>query len=105
MSKLGIAVVVVGGLMLIGSVFGDGDSGGSGDSYGAKDACHDWVRDALKSPSTAEFSNDSVVGSGPWTISGDVDSENSFGAKLRTTWRCEIHADNGHYKGTWHIDG
>lgn len=59
----------------------------------AKVMCEDFVRDRLLAPATADF---------PWldyeaNCSGEqcavrsyVDSENSFGAKLRTTYRCVV---------------
>jgi hypothetical protein len=49
------------------------------------------VQDKLKAPSTAEFSNESVSGSGnSWNVSGSVDSQNSFGAKIRSSYTCSI---------------
>jgi hypothetical protein len=54
--------------------------------------CQDRVRAALKSPSTASFQVPTVTGSSPnWTISGTVDSQNSFGATLRTSYSCDVH--------------
>jgi hypothetical protein len=54
----------------------------------------------LKAPSTADFSDESVSGSGPWKITGSVDSENSFGAMLRAPWsfKVEVRRD-GYYWG------
>jgi hypothetical protein len=59
------------------------------------------VRQQLKSPSTADFG--SVLGeyqdpdrqvvaldNGSYAVHGWVDAENSFGAKLRSTWVCNI---------------
>lgn len=89
-----VAVLVIGGLA---SMCGVGSDDGAGDEYGAKDACQQWVKDQLKSPSSADFSNVHVSGSGPWTVEGDVDSENSFGAKLRAHWTCDVHVDSDDY--------
>jgi hypothetical protein len=57
--------------------------------------CEDYVRKYLKSPSTAEFSGvaeTTVYGKGnhKYTAIGWVDSENSFGAKLRTNYACTV---------------
>lgn len=49
------------------------------------------MRDKLKAPATADFTDGSDSG-GPnsYTITGTVDAENSFGAMLRTGWSCDI---------------
>jgi len=61
----------------------------------------DFVRDRLKSPSTAEFpdsSDDGVVVSdnqdGTYDIVGYVDSQNSFGAMLRVKFVCKLGNTN-----------
>ena len=60
----------------------------------AVDQCKDWVKEKLKAPATADFSGERVSGSGgDYTIAGAVDSENSFGAKIRSTWVCTIKRD------------
>ncbi|MGC9996658.1 MAG: zinc ribbon domain-containing protein [Terriglobia bacterium] len=56
-------------------------------------ACEDHVRQYLKAPSTARFSSyyDTEVrdhGSGKYSAVGWVDSQNSFGAMLRTEYIC-----------------
>lgn len=57
----------------------------------ARDACHEQVEARLKAPATADFTDTAQTGGkrGPWTFSGYVDSENSFGAKVRARWSCE----------------
>lgn len=62
--------------------------------FEAKTACENQVKDRLKSPSTAKFNSD-VTGVGPFTVTGTVDSENSFGATLRSSFQCtvKVHAD------------
>lgn len=57
--------------------------------------CEDWVSEELKSPSTAEFSNEreSSTGTDSWTITGLVDAQNSFGATIRAEWRCDVRWD------------
>lgn len=81
-------------------------AGGSDPSFdreaegvGAINACEDWVRDQLKAPATAEFGDSTATGSGPWTVTGTVDAENSFGAMLRQTWSCEVRLDGDTFRG------
>lgn len=81
----GVAIVVV---LVISASFGGGSSS-SDNSVEAQIACENRVKDALKSPSTADF-DDEVTGSGPYTVTGTVDSENSFGAMLRSDFRCTV---------------
>lgn len=61
-----------------------------------------YVRSHLKSPSSAKFcgvNSASIEQSGDRaTTRGWVDSQNSFGATIRTQWTCELHRTaNGDY--------
>ena len=62
----------------------------------ARDKCHEWVADKLKSPSTAEFEKDSEYTSEKemdgtvWRIRGHVDSQNDFGGTVRSEWSCTV---------------
>ncbi|TSD68135.1 hypothetical protein [Aeromicrobium piscarium] len=69
----------------------DGRVGGPG---GARLACENLVKDQLKAPGTADFSNVSAVNNGgaSWTVTGEVDAENAFGASLRSSFRCSLRA-------------
>lgn len=98
MAKLGVAVLVVGGLMLIGTCAGN-DTTSSGDGSGAEDACKSWVTDELKAPSTADFSGVSTSGDGPWVITGNVDAQNGFGAQIRSGWICDVKLIGSTYRG------
>jgi hypothetical protein len=66
---------------------------------GAWNVCHQFVEDRLKAPSTADFEDvDEYKASnsaGVWTIVGWVDSENSFGAKIRTDYVCKVRHVSG----------
>lgn len=81
----GVAIVLV---LAISAAF-NGGSSSSDNTVEAQIACESRVKDALKSPSTADFSDD-VTGSGPYTVTGTVDSENSFGAMLRSEFQCTV---------------
>lgn len=53
-------------------------------------ACKALVRERLKAPASADFSHVTMSGSGPeYTVRGFVDSENGFGARLRSSFTCE----------------
>lgn len=61
------------------------------DKYGAQDVCEQFVQKRLKAPSTADFSNTTTTNSGDqWTVEGDVDAENSFGAPIRNRYVCVV---------------
>lgn len=76
---------------------------------GAEQACQEWVTDRLKAPSTAEFVDvyatkgqadlteqdiyDGKLDESVYTVKGSVDSQNGFGAMLRTGWTCEVKLD------------
>lgn len=69
---------------------------------GAASVCEKFVRDRLKSPGTATFRDpfgDQVIytgdGDGPITVAASVDSENGFGAKLRSTYTCTVSKAGG----------
>jgi hypothetical protein len=56
-----------------------------------RQACERVVRARLKAPATARFSGEATTdnGAGLWTMTGVVDSENSFGALIRAGWTCQ----------------
>lgn len=62
------------------------------DQYDAKVMCRTFVERQLKSPSTAEYSDETAANTGTrtWTVTGNVDSQNSFGAQVRSVFRCEM---------------
>jgi hypothetical protein len=57
-------------------------------------ACEHFVSEDLKAPSSADFPlyrDDRVTNIGKvYTVSGYVDAENSFGAKLRLNYTCTV---------------
>ncbi len=60
-------------------------------------ACENVVKNGLKSPSTASFSNETATGTdGQYTVTGDVDSQNSFGAMIRNHFTCESDGTTVH---------
>lgn len=93
-----LAVVLIGGLAS--TCGGGGSDVGGGNAYGAQSACEDWVKDQLKAPSTADFSDVDISGGDPWTITGTVDAENGFGAQIRATWTCDVRLEGDYYRGS-----
>jgi len=69
-------------------------------------ASTNFVRARLKAPATADFpySGDASITEGPigtFTVIAYVDSENSFGATLRTNWACTVSYSGGALP--WHL--
>lgn len=54
--------------------------------------CREAVLDQLKAPSSAEFERLATISTGnaTWTVRGQVDSQNGFGAQVRTEFACVI---------------
>lgn len=70
------------------------------DAGEARYQCEQWVKKRLKAPATAKFSDVQITGSDPsWTVTGAVDSENGFGAMLRSSWTCNIRLDGETWRG------
>ncbi|QIS06744.1 hypothetical protein F5X71_34530 [Nocardia brasiliensis] len=57
--------------------------------------CRELVEGELKSPGSAKFSGETVTGDAAagWTAAGNVDSQNSFGALLRSAWSCSARLE------------
>lgn len=61
----------------------------------AQRACQEkFIPARLKAPATAQFVGVSVSElSGSYAVTGSVDSQNSFGALVRSSFTCTIHSD------------
>jgi hypothetical protein len=68
----------------------------------AKRACEEqFIPPHLKAPATAKFSGDTVVFDGTaYQVTGSVDSQNSFGALVRSSFTCTVHSSGD----TWVLD-
>jgi len=87
--------------------FGSGDSDDSSSSvepskFLAYNYAEDFIEQRLKSPSTAEFPGVSEknghitdLGGGEYQINSWVDSQNGFGAMIRSNWSCKIIIADG----------
>jgi len=60
----------------------------------AQRTCERAVEQMLAAPSTAKFSS-SASGSNPYEVTGVVDSENVFGAMLRSSFGCTVTFQSG----------
>ena len=79
----------------------------SNPKIGAVEACKHATRLQLKAPSTADFA--------PWeewtayrdgtkrVVTGYVDAQNSFGAKLRNNIRCEVYDEGANLRAFAHL--
>jgi hypothetical protein len=65
----------------------------------AKVQCQNFVRDNLRSPSSADFpffGGDAVaMGNNAWVVRSYVDAENAFGAALRNDYVCQLTFTGG----------
>lgn len=57
----------------------------------AEAQCEGFADSRLKSPATADYDLAATGDAGGWTVTGTVDSENGFGANVRSAVRCELH--------------
>lgn len=73
-----------------------------------KNACTNYVRSTLKTPSVAKFASvsDPVYheNAGTYYVFGQVDSQNSYGAMLRGRYSCTMAFEGSEKGGTIYID-
>lgn len=82
----------IGGLVLLGMVMPERPEALL---YEAEEICKDFVRDSLKSPSGATFENHRgpaaiLMPDGTYEVLSWVEAENSFNAKVRQNYSCNI---------------
>ena len=82
-----VAVLVV--FILWSLVAGDGEPDAP-NQYEAEAQCEDFIADRLKSPASAEYDLTAVESGGKLEVTGTVDSQNGFGAMVRSDVRCVI---------------
>lgn len=65
----------------------------------AATACQELVSERLKSPATAQFPEPQVQERGAagdaFLVTGEVDSQNGFGAMVRSSYSCELYTPDG----------
>jgi hypothetical protein len=86
-----VAVALVGLFVLVGSLISNVPKQTDSERVHATKHCEEAVSGRLKAPATAQFnSQESESSPGVWTVVGTVDSENSFGALLRSEFQCTL---------------
>lgn len=66
--------------------------------YNVIRGCKNEIRDMLRAPSTARFHDGPVYLSDSGTrFIVDVDSQNGFGAMIRTQWQCQHYKADNNY--------
>lgn len=85
--------LIIGTIFIIGAISGPADA----DAADAHQACETKVRAQLRAPSTARFSDRYARETdGGFSVSGSVDSQNGFGAMVRSNYVCAVTV-NGEY--------
>ena len=80
---------------------------GGGQEIEAFVASQRFVEQRLKAPSSADFcsytdANVEYLGNGRYRVIAYVDSQNSFGAELRTRYKCILKHEGGY---DWYLEG
>lgn len=65
-----------------------------GDSNEAVAQCEGFADKRLKAPATADYDLTASQSGESWTVVGVVDSENGFGANVRSDVRCVLHFED-----------
>lgn len=87
-----IAAVAIVGLSTFAASSNKDDAYDPNNQYEAIAQCEARIKEQLKSPSTAKFDS-TATGAGTWTVTGTVDSENGFGAMLRSDYQCSVRVN------------
>lgn len=62
--------------------------------------CEGFADQRIKAPATAEYDLVASRAGEGWTVTGTVDSENGFGANIRSNVECQLHFEGD----TAHLD-
>lgn len=108
--KVALAVVMLVGAVLCclnpGDMLGI-ESGTEPNELDAYAACKHFVRQHLRAPRTAKFPMITEVDwaseNDLWGIEGYVDAENTFGAKVREYYNCQVRYDSA--DDDWRLEG
>ena len=94
---LSVLSIVIFTILAFGSSDSDGSGASSSEDLLAYNYAEDFVKKQLRSPSTAEFAGlfekrDHItkIGTREYRIQSYVDSQNGFGAMIRSNWSCTI---------------
>ena len=97
MRTLGVALAFLALPVSACSSGGSGPEKDAGDEWSAQAVCEEFVKDRLKSPSTADFSDENreQLTDTVFVVTGSVDSENGFGAMIRNDFTCRVRYAGG----------
>jgi hypothetical protein len=85
----------IAGAVAIFSGAGDDDPVADDNSAAAEIMCEGFIADRLRAPATAEFPAPETRKAGrEYTVVGAVDSENGFGAMIRTGYVCTVRDED-----------
>lgn len=97
---VGVGIVVAFVAVLMGcQALGD-DGPNEGNAPGARDACEQFADQRLKAPGSADYDLTATNDGKVWTVTGTVDSDNSFGASLRSQVECVMRYSADAYHPT-----
>lgn len=92
-------VLVLAALLTVGLAGACADTTETELQYGAQEVCHQQVKKLLKSPGTADFESfreATVTSVGKeYSVTGHVDSQNTFGGVVRSTYTCRAVHEGG----------
>lgn len=89
-----ITGVVLVAALAVPTAFQKNDSGREATPSSSQESCEQSMIDQLKSPASARFGPAQVRQRGDeWIVAGSVDSQNSFGAMLRTNYVCTVNSN------------
>lgn len=96
----GWTLIVIGlifAIVVIATIAGGTSGSSTNSSGGAIYFCENRIKMFLKAPSTASFHSSASGTGNVWTVTGTVDAENSFGAKIQNSYQCTvtINGDEG----------
>lgn len=98
-AKVTAVIAVLIGVLLGCQALGD-DGADEGSAPGARDACQQFADKRLKSPGSADYDLTATNDGTTWTVTGTVDSQNSFGASLRSEVECVMRYSGDSYTST-----
>lgn len=97
---LGIAIGAIIALAIIGNLLPEPKKKPGSQGYTAQLMAERFIKGQLRAPTTAEFGGETAthLGEEKYSVTGYVDAQNAFGAKLRSVWTCTVQNTDGH---TW----
>lgn len=110
----GLILIVVVSSVLIWSKSGETTSDNTQNRHQSSDTsafvqCKNFVQERLRAPATADFPflerTSWDMGNNTWVVKSHVDSQNGFGAMIRSKWYCKVQYVGGNTSDprSWHL--